>query len=76
MGILPSAQVEGFSYSMSAGHPHFSSGWARVWGRDTFISFKGIVLIPGMYKEGKEILLSFASCLRHGLLPNLLDGGR
>ena len=60
---------------MSAGLPHFAVGWARCWGRDTFTSFKGIVLIPGHYEEAKEILLSFASCLRHGLLPNLLDKG-
>lgn len=60
---------------MSAGLPHFSNGWARCWGRDTFISFKGILLIPGHFEEAKEVLLQFASCLRHGVLPNLLDKG-
>jgi len=28
-------------------------GWARAWGRDTFISLKGLLLIPGLYKEAK-----------------------
>lgn len=61
---------------MSAGLPHFASGWARCWGRDTFISLKGILLIPGLYAEARSIILQYASVLRHGLIPNLLDGGR
>jgi glycogen debranching enzyme len=61
--------------SISAGLPFFSTEYMRCWGRDTFISLKGLLLIPGFYKEAKQIIIHFASTMRHGLIPNLLDSG-
>lgn len=61
--------------SVSAGLPFFSIEYMRCWGRDTFISFKGLFLIPGFFLEAQQILLNFSSTMRHGLIPNLLDSG-
>ena len=61
--------------SLSAGLPHFSVEYMRCWGRDTFISFNGLFLIPGLFNEAKAILINYASVMRHGLIPNLLDSG-
>ena len=59
--------------SLAAGLPHFSAGWARTWGRDVFISLRGLFLTTGLYDAAREHLLALCSTLKDGLIPNLLE---
>lgn len=61
--------------SLAAGLPHFAVEWARCWGRDVFISMRGLFLGTGRYAEAKEHVIAFASVLKHGMIPNLLSSG-
>jgi glycogen debranching enzyme len=62
--------------SMAAGLPHFANDWARCWGRDITISARGLYLGTGRYADAKEHIFAFASVLKHGMVPNLLGGGK
>ena len=70
---VPSMVFKEFKSSMCAGLPHFSTGYMRCWGRDTFISLRGLLLTTGLFKEAKDTILFFAKVERHGLIPNLHD---
>jgi len=77
-GLVKSASLnpDRATPSLAAGLPHFAAGWARCWGRDVFISLRGLFLTTGHFDGAKKHILSFASTLKHGLIPNLLDSVR
>lgn len=51
--------------SVIAGYP-----WFTDWGRDTMIALPGLCLTTGRFEEARNILASYASQMRQGLVPN------
>jgi len=46
--------------------------WFEPWGRDTFISLPGIMLVTGRYKDARDILQNFIQYCKGGLIPNFI----
>jgi predicted glycogen debranching enzyme len=46
--------------------------WFEPWGRDTFISLPGLLLVTSKYSDAKDILLTFMQYSKSGLIPNLV----
>jgi predicted glycogen debranching enzyme len=55
----------GSGQTIIAGYP-----WFGDWGRDTFISMRGLCLATGRLREAREILTAWAGLVSHGMLPN------
>ena len=47
--------------------------WFETWGRDTFISLPGLMLVTGRFKEAENILLDFMRHSKQGLIPNFIQ---
>jgi predicted glycogen debranching enzyme len=61
----------GEGMTIIAGYP-----WFADWGRDTFISLRGVCLATGRLEEAGAILRQWAGAVSEGMLPNRFpDGG-
>jgi len=56
----------GAGKTIVAGYP-----WFTDWGRDTFISLRGLCMATGRLDEARDILLQWAEAVSEGMLPNL-----
>jgi len=59
---------KGNGKSVIAGYP-----WFADWGRDTLIALPGLTLVPHRFNDAKQILSTFASFCKNGLIPNVFD---
>jgi predicted glycogen debranching enzyme len=66
--------ADSFMVENSAGRKAIIAGyhWFEPWGRDTFISLPGLLLVTGKYSEAKDILQSYIQYCKSGLIPNLI----
>jgi predicted glycogen debranching enzyme len=49
--------------------------WFEDWGRDTFLSFEGLVLTQKRFELAKQILLEWTSYIKNGLVANRPEFG-
>ncbi|MDM7935535.1 MAG: amylo-alpha-1,6-glucosidase [Methanothrix sp.] len=49
--------------------------WFGDWGRDAMISLPGLLLLTGRIQDARAVLITFASAMREGVLPNDLSAG-
>jgi len=46
--------------------------WFETWGRDTFISLPGLMLVTERFEDAREVFLTFKNHCKQGLIPNFL----
>ena len=56
----------GTGKTIVAGYP-----WFTDWGRDTFISLRGLCLATGRMADARDILVEWSNVVSEGMLPNL-----
>ncbi len=56
-------------HTIIAGYP-----WFLDWGRDSLISFEGLLLVPKRFNIAKEVLQTYVRDIKYGLVPNGYSG--
>ncbi|MEM3673007.1 MAG: amylo-alpha-1,6-glucosidase [Candidatus Bathyarchaeia archaeon] len=46
--------------------------WFETWGRDTFISLPGLMLVTGRFEDARRSFLTFKQEVKDGLIPNFV----
>ena len=64
-----------FMVNDAAGNKAIVAGyhWFETWGRDTFISLPGLLLVTDRFNSAKDVLQNFMVYLRDGLIPNYVS---
>ena len=67
--------ADSFMVQNSAGRKAVIAGyhWFEAWGRDTFVSLPGLMLVTGRYGDAKDILRTFIGYAKSGLIPNFFS---
>jgi len=60
--------IKGGQKSVIAGYH-----WFEAWGRDTFISLPGLMLVTGQFEDARKTFLTFKNHCKNGLIPNFLS---
>jgi predicted glycogen debranching enzyme len=47
--------------------------WFEPWGRDTFISLPGLMLVTGRFEDARKVISEFGDRCKHGLIPDFVD---
>jgi predicted glycogen debranching enzyme len=46
--------------------------WFEAWGRDTFVSLPGLMLVTGRFGDARRVFVTFSGYCKNGLIPNVL----
>lgn len=46
--------------------------WFEAWGRDTFVSLPGLLLVTGRFEDARKVFLGFKKYCKQGLIPNFV----
>ena len=66
--------ADSFIVENTAGRKAVIAGyhWFEPWGRDTFISLPGLMLVTGRFSDAKEKLQNYIQYCQNGLIPNFV----